>query len=142
MVMKIIDIQENWSGYFTYPVYDEKGDVSNEEEGRRVPFEIAINLHNGTFTGTSWDEESKPLFNKPATIKGFIEKNLISFTIQYPYLYYINEQGVLATDKDQKHPAIRYTGFFNDTEDEIVGEWEMGETPGEGQWGEFELKKR
>lgn len=139
--MKIIDIQQNWSGHFTYAVYDDKGNASDKEE-KRIAFKIVINLHNGTFTGTSIDEESKHLFNEPVTVKGFIEKNLMSFTMQYPFLYYINEQGELATDREQEHPKIRYTGFFNDTKDEIVGEWEMGETPGEGQWGEFELKKR
>ncbi len=139
-MMKIIDILQNWSGYFTYPVYDEKGNVREDVE-ERISFKMSINLHDGSFTGTAEDEESKSLFHQPASVKGFIEKNLVSFTKQYPYLYYINEQGELATDREQKHPEIRYTGFFNDTENEIIGEWEMGESPGEGQWGYFELKK-
>ena len=138
--MKIVDIIQNWSGYFTYPIYDENENLSEDEE-ERVPFEMSINLHNGTFTGTATDQESKHLFDKPAFIKGFIEKNLVSFTIQYPCLYYINEQGELAIDSQEKHPEIRYTGFLNETEDEIIGEWEMGESPREGDWGEFELKK-
>lgn len=138
--MKVIDIQQNWSGYFTYATYDEKGNIATRGD-KSVPFKIAIHLHDGVFTGTSTDEESKSLFNEPITIKGFIEKNLCSFTMQYPHLYYLNKEGELKTDPNQQHPKIRYTGFFNDTEDEIIGEWEMGDTPGEGQWGEFELKK-
>ncbi|MEP0264132.1 hypothetical protein [Dokdonia sp.] len=138
--MKIVYIKQNWSGYFTYPVYDEKGNLLDDVEDR-IPCEMSIQIHDGTFTGIATDEESKHLFDKPATIKGFIEKNLISFTMQYPCLYYTNEQGELAIDSHKEHPEIRYTGFLNDIENEIIGEWEIGTLPGESDWGEFELKK-
>ncbi|WP_299769753.1 hypothetical protein [uncultured Dokdonia sp.] len=138
--MKTIDMIQNWVGFFTYPIYDEKGNLLEEVE-ERIQFKMSINLHNGSFTGTAQDEESKHLFDEPASIKGFIEKNLVSFTMHYPCLYYTNEQGKLAINPEKKHPIIQHTGFLNETEDEIIGEWEMGELPGEGDWGEFELRK-
>ena len=138
--MKVVHHKQSWSGYFTYPIYDEDGKLLDDVE-ERIPFEMSIQIQEGSFTGTATDEESKHLFNKPAIIKGFIEKNLISFTKQYPCLYYINEQGELTINTQEKHPEIRYTGFLNETQNEIIGEWELGTSPGEGYWGEFELKK-
>ena len=138
--MKLVYSKQHWSGYFTYPIYDEKGELTDEEY--RVPFTMNINIHEQSFTGTAIDEESKHLFDNPATIKGFIEKNLFSFIKQYPCYYFINEDGELAADKTKQHPEIRYTGFLNEAKNEVVGEWEMGPTPSEeGYWGDFELKK-
>lgn len=138
--MKVVHHKQNWFGYFTYPIYNDDGKLLDDVE-ERIPFEMSIQIQDGAFTGIATDEESKHLFDKPATVKGFIEKNLISFIKQYPSLYYINEDGELAVDSQKEHPEIRYTGFLNETQNEIIGEWEMGTSPGEGYWGEFELKK-
>ena len=137
--MKLVYLKQNWSGYFTYPIYDEKGEFVNQEH--RIPFDMTISIHDNIFIGTAIDQESKHLFDKPAEVKGFIEKNLISFTKQYPCLYFINDQGELAIDPDKPHPEIRYTGFLNDDKNEIMGKWEMSIEPEQGDWGEFELKK-
>lgn len=117
---KDITYIEKWEGYFLYPVEDENYDIP-----KRVNFQITVEIKNNTFVGTHSDEESKPLFDEDGTIKGYFEDNFISFTLEYPYFYFIDDSGNLKTDRNKKHPEIHYYGNFKQETNSYIGSWEM-----------------
>lgn len=118
--MKAIHIKQNWKGFFSYlEGYD------TIEQYRRAEFTMEITLMENVFVGISTDSESKHAFEKPATVKGFIEDDKISFIMKYPCLYYKDNTGKIIIDRSSEHPDIHYLGFFEENKSSVVGNWEM-----------------
>jgi hypothetical protein len=138
--MKKIITKEKWSGFFTYEIYD-----SNLE----VPFYIDIEVSENSFKGVSSNTEIENLFTDPIIVQGFKEGDLVSFTIRYPNLYYLNENDEIVVDRYSSHPDIQYLGYLDATEKKIIGNWEMtvnrekdlNDNILEIQGGTFELTK-
>lgn len=142
--MKLTENKQIWEGYFTYEdgyeVIDQYIDVK---------FRMELIFNDNSFVGTSTDSESEGFFDKPIYVKGFILDNKISFVVNYPYLYYKNEDGKIITDKKSKHPEIRYFGIYDEITKKYFGTWEMtmyeeeylGDYIEEIANGEFEIKR-
>ena len=113
---------ERWEGVFFYPVDDENYDIP-----KRVNFHINVEIKNDIFIGTHSDEESAPIFEEDAKLKGYFEDNFLSFILKYPYLYFLDEFGQQKTDKNKNHPKIHYYGNFNQKTNSYLGAWEMFE---------------
>ena len=119
--MKTIHKKQNWKGYFTYlEGYD------TIEQYKQVEFTLELTFNDkNSFIGFSTDVESKNAFNKPASVKGFIENDQISFVVKYPCLYYKDQKGNIILDESSEHPDIHYLGFFDDENNIVNGNWEM-----------------
>ena len=118
--MKLIQNKQMWRGNFTYcDGYEEIDRYTN------VDFEMELFFTNDSFVGTSTDSESKDLFDKPATVKGFIDDEKISFLLNYPCLYYKDDNRQLVLDRESKHPEIHYLGFWDGDKNNILDTWEM-----------------
>ncbi len=111
--------KEIWKGYFEYVPYQEE-----LEYCMRIPFFIEIELKGYSFEGIHQDEESYPYFKTPSKVKGFFEDDFINFTLKYPCLYFINEQGEITLDRSKKHPIVTYYGKLK-TRDCYSGHWEI-----------------
>ena len=62
---------------------------------------------------------------RPAAVRGFFEKNFISFTKEYPYHNAIDEDGHTSEDLTRPHPVIAYSGFYNIETGRWAGVWEI-----------------
>ncbi|RZS93859.1 hypothetical protein [Aquimarina brevivitae] len=118
--MKLENTKQTWQGSFSY-----LEDHSNLVQHIEVPFIMQIEEKEGSFFGTSVDDESKEVFDQPAMVTGFFEENMVSFILKYPYSYYRNEEGVLIVDKNKEHPDIHYTGFYDPDSQDFQGNWEL-----------------
>ncbi len=118
--MNIAHDKQTWKGFFTYQDGYELIDQYIE-----VAFTMELTFNDNSFTGISTDSESENVFDKPATVKGFIDENKISFVKNYPCSYYKDENGKIILDRDSKHPDIHYLGFFDKDKKNISGTWEM-----------------
>jgi len=127
--MKLLKSEQKWKGHFTYLVGYETIDQYKE-----VTFSMDIIVNNDSFNGISTDSESSDAFDKPAKVKGFFEKDSISFILKYPCSYYKNEEDEIVLDKTSKHPDIHYFGYLDSTKREANGKWEM--TLSQEEYGE------
>jgi hypothetical protein len=143
--MEIVDNKQTWNGFFTY-----QDGYESIYQYINVPFVMQLVFNGNSFVGTSTDAESENVFNQPATVKGFIEEDKISFVMKYPCYYYKDESGTILLDKDVQHPNIEYLGFYDSNERKFSGTWEMiiyEEKISEDQFleevlnGEFEIKR-
>ena len=108
-----------WKGVYIYgPEYE-------SEQGSTVEFTLELKDINGSITGVSIDSETKNLFSEPINVMGFRDGNFISFTIQYPYCYFINEQKQLVVDRTRSHPEVTYSGEYNSETNSYEGEWDI-----------------
>ncbi|MBX3240781.1 MAG: hypothetical protein KIT80_23180 [Chitinophagaceae bacterium] len=64
-------------------------------KGKSVPFEIEWSLVDGVIKGICVDDEGKEVFDKPATIAGFIDNGIISFIKKYPKYWDIDDKGII-----------------------------------------------
>ena len=118
--MEIVNKKQIWKGFFNY-----QEDFEDIEQYIEVTFTMELNFNEDSFIGTTTDSESENIFDKPATVKGFIDRNKMSFVINYPCLYYKDENGKIVLDKKTKHPEIRYLGYYDEDYKVISGTWEM-----------------
>ncbi len=118
--MRTVYSKQKWQGFFTYL----EGYTTNEQY-HEVEFSMEIIITENSFIGTSIDSESKYVFDKPATVKGFIDNEKISFIMKYPCAYYKDDNGKIILDRDSEHPDIHYLGFFNEDRNSVIGNWEM-----------------
>ncbi|WP_298346695.1 hypothetical protein [uncultured Algibacter sp.] len=142
--MKTIHQKQNWIGFFTYlEGYD------TIEQYKKVEFAMEITLTENSFVGISTDSESKNAFERPASVKGFIEDGKMSFVMKYPCYYFKDQNGKIILDHSAEHPDIHYLGFLDDEKDKVSGNWEMTvyeEKYSDGYLeeiinGEFEMQK-
>lgn len=111
-----------WKGFFSYFSEEEDGELIEE----RISFEMKLKYSNGTFEGTTVDEETKGLFKEPITVKGFAEGKFINFVVQYPHNYYYDEKSnQLKVDYNDDYPGCEYTGEYDEIESKFFGEWKL-----------------
>ena len=118
--MKLVNTKQTWQGIFTH----EEG-YSDIEQYYEIPFTMEIEINEGSFIGTSTDEESKDLFDQPAKVTGFFEDDMVSFVLKYPHSYYRDDQGNICTEEEYEHPDIQYLGFYDEDLKCYAGNWEM-----------------
>lgn len=97
-----IDFTGQWVGSFAYgPEY------GDDLEGKKVQFRIFIDtFKDGQFTGKSVDLEGIGANFEIAQVKGYIDKDFISFTKEYPHFYGLDEAGNTINDKNKPHPIV------------------------------------
>lgn len=109
-----------WTGEFMY------GNLYPAElRGKAVTFELDITVENGQFSGFATDEETDAHFNRPATVSGFIEDNLISFIKKYPHYYETNPndpEKMIFYPEVASH-EIHYEGRY--VNGVFTGDWEI-----------------
>lgn len=112
-------ISGKWKGeYICGPEYD-------NHHGRTVEFILELIENKGSISGVCMDFETKEYFSEPIIVLGFIDNDFISFTKQYPFSYFINEQGQVIVDRTKPHPEITYSGEFNPETNTFFGEWDL-----------------
>lgn len=111
--------KKHFKGSFTYHLEDENEKVIDVI----VPFDMNVSIENNILSGTRVDQETQNLITEPIHVNGFIEDYLISFRIDYPYNYYIDENGEPVIEKDIRHPGVNYVGSLNKITKDYEGEW-------------------
>jgi hypothetical protein len=115
-----INLTGCWKGFFSYgPEYGE------ELFNQKVNFMLHLKANGKEFEGTSVDIEGVGANFETATIKGFVEGDLISFVKQYPFDHFFNEDGSVQTDTSKPQPEIHYTGHYHERKKIFIGDWEM-----------------
>ncbi|HBG71203.1 MAG: hypothetical protein A2W93_12325 [Bacteroidetes bacterium GWF2_43_63] len=132
---KLKSLTGKWEGEYTLgPEYE-------SDEGKTFEFILDLIAENGTFVGKCIEREMSEQLVEPIIISGFWNEELISFTKQYPFSYYIDENGELVIDRTKEHPEIVYTGVYNSLSDCFSGDFEMviESIPGSDCWIESVL---
>lgn len=108
-----------WSGtYILGPEYE-------ANEGKSFDFILDLVDENRNFKGICYEAELSESFQKPITVTGFWDNDIISFTKKYPSRYILDEDGKNVIDSEKEQPEIFYSGEFNETENEFFGNFEM-----------------
>ena len=116
--MKPVHLKQIWKRFFSYlEGYD------TSDQYKEVEFTMEITLMENSFVGISTNSESKNAFNQPATVKGFIEDDKISFIMKYPCAYFKDENRKIVLNRSSDHPDIHYLGFLDDNK--TSANWEM-----------------
>lgn len=90
---KLKSLTGKWKGEYTLgPEYE-------TDEGKTFEFILDLVDENGTFVGICIEREISEQLVEPISISGFWNKELISFTKQYPFSYYVDENGEFVIDK-------------------------------------------
>ncbi len=108
-----------WKGTYKY------GPEYADMEGTSVDFILEITDTDGEINGTSVDNETKDLFDKPTIVQGFWDGEIISFTKQYPYAYYLDEQNKIQVDKNMAPHTVTYSGQIDAETNSFTGEWDI-----------------
>lgn len=95
------------------------------DEGKSFDFTLELIENDGDIEGICIEPGISEIFDKPITVNGFISDSFLSFTKQYPYMYYYDEFGKIIMEKDKPHPEISYSGEFDFNSDSFIGEFEM-----------------
>jgi hypothetical protein len=90
-------------------------------KGTSVSFEVEWTLIDGIINGICVDDEGKKVFDTPASIRGFIDDNTISFIKKYPKYFEIDETGNTRISDELPAPEIHYYGLIIDNHFE--GDW-------------------
>ncbi len=117
--MSFLTISGTWKGYFEY------GQSHSKLRGVRKDFVLNLKGTNGEFFGECIDISEDYRNNLKAEIKGFINRNLISFIKRYPYYHFTNKDGKSEIDYNKNHPEIEYTGYYDEESNKFKGEWLM-----------------
>lgn len=106
--------------------FNEFVDDNNELLSFPVSFTMKVSFQGNSFQGTRIDDETKSVINEPVRVKGFLEGDFISFTIDYPCNYYIDpDTGQTILLEDEPHPGVVYEGFFDKTIQTYKGEYQV-----------------
>jgi hypothetical protein len=115
----IPNLFSRWKGVLVYgPEYDDM-------EGVELFFTMNILQDKDSFTGTAVDTGGAGITPGEATIRGFIDKNEISFVKQYNASWEYDHQGIAVPVPGKPGPEIVYTGIYDPHSGEISGDWEI-----------------
>ncbi|MFT3981150.1 MAG: hypothetical protein QM687_11815 [Ferruginibacter sp.] len=136
-----MNISGKWTGEYTY------GETYPENvKGKSVRFQMEITVSGIDISGYFSDDESRRFFPEGGTLYGIIENSYISFTKEYPCLWYFTETGEIKLEENSPSQEIIYEGFFENgkyegrweipfyEEKEEYPETEYSETLGNGTW--------
>lgn len=107
-----------WIGEYTY-----LENYPKLIKGKSVAFELIAKSNGIEFEGYVTDDESRDVFNEPATIKGFWDNDIIHFTKLYPYCWVVYPNGEVEYLPEIESPEILYSGKL--INDHFEGEWEI-----------------
>lgn len=110
-------MKRTWIGKYGYLYDDEASDYSS--------FEINVELIDGTFKGTVFEEEFTGATGDLIQVKGFIDGDFISFIKTFPYGFWIDENGDYIFDKTALGHQVIYHGNFDQENGIWSGEWEI-----------------
>lgn len=112
-------IEGTWKGYYEYgegyllPYF-----------GQRVSFEITIDGDDHSFTGTTREEPSEYSVPSQASVKGFIDNNLVSFIKTYPINPIIDEHNqTIQIEAGQLN--IEHLGIIDHAQQCMYGSWQI-----------------
>ncbi len=112
-----------WTGEYTYG--EEFIQVAPKKPTR---FVIEFTEENGTIKGSCIDEDTKEVFDKPATIDGYMEGGIINFVKTYPcYCEWDVESNKPRVFEDIPSQNIQYVGWLVDDQ-HYEGDWEYSVT--------------
>ena len=113
-----------WLGQYIYG-----GSYGIGIEGTSIDFEMNLRFDGHVITGICIDNETKHIYNDPATIEGVFDNNYISLIKKYPCYLHSTVDGKLQLVQDKPAIPIHYTGalrkkglFFRNF---FEGEWEI-----------------
>ncbi|HYG15944.1 MAG TPA: hypothetical protein VEC12_09345 [Bacteroidia bacterium] len=115
-----LEITGTWKGYFEFGEGYDEGIA-----GKKGYFIATLTEKNGVIEGTSQDTEGEGVVGEPATVKGFIEGDMISFVKTYPCKYFYDEDGNLIKDAEAGPHEVTYVGYFNSGTLSFTGNWEI-----------------
>jgi len=110
---------EKWTGTIIY------GKEYKVHQNKELYFDLDLIRDNEKITGTAIDIGGEGASPDPATIKGTIVGEKISFIKQYASLHSYNIKGETTIDKSRKGPEINYTGIYDENEKRYNGHWKM-----------------
>ncbi len=131
-----------WQGIYTY------GEMYPDNiKGTSESFTMEYVVKDGKINGWCTEEKLTHLFEKPATISGFIDGDFISFIKKYPCYFEFDENNMILANKNLPSLEIHY--FGNILGDIISGAWEMSfeYKTDDGNWqhvfssGTWQMKK-
>jgi hypothetical protein len=117
--MTELNLPHTWTGVIHY------GKNYRRLKDKEIYFELEIKQDGEKITGISMDTGGFGASPDPATIKGEINENKISFIKQYSSRHFLNSKGEMIVDKSQPGPEIFYTGIYNDEDESFSGDWLM-----------------
>lgn len=130
-------MQHTWKGTFAY-------DEADYGKNRSLQFKMVVELVDGEFTGTWWDEEYSTLSSELGKVKGSIKDDFITFVLNFPVNYLEEENGDLRLDYSTEPYDVYHDGFFDERSNEWQGNWEFKVTDPNGYYyltGEFALNR-
>ena len=115
-----MDITGIWVGTAIY------GDGYEKIAGRRNDFMLNIIETDGEITGSLIDQECVFVFKSSIPVSGFRQGETLSFSRNYPYIYYVSEKpGHFYADKKSTPYEVLYSGEYNADKAYFVGAWEL-----------------
>lgn len=107
-----------WKGKFWY-------DPEEFETDNEVCFELYVHYLDNHFEGVVYDEEFRLYSEKLPTVKGWIEKDAMHFTVNYPIGFSINEADEIEIDPSHAGHDVFYHGTFDVHDNMWRGTWEI-----------------
>lgn len=114
-----MDISGKWNGYYEYgfgyylPYF-----------GSRIQIEVELYLdESNNLSGTVNELKSEFSVSGKSDIKGFVDKDLISFVKSYNVLPIINENNNIETLEGNLN--VNHIGIIDKTNKAIYGEWQI-----------------
>jgi hypothetical protein len=110
------ELSGKWVGYYEYGLgYD------LPYFGQRVKYQIEVTFEDDNIIGTASEEKSEYSVDSKATIKGYIEDDLISFVKTYPIKSTIQEDHTIQNSKGEQF--VNHTGILDQDKMVMYGLW-------------------
>jgi hypothetical protein len=112
----IQELSGKWVGYYEYGLGYELPYF-----GQRVKYQIEVTFEDDNIIGTASEEKSEYSVDPKATIKGYIEDDLISFVKTYPIKSTIQEDHTIQNSKGEQF--VNHTGILDQDKMVMYGLW-------------------
>lgn len=75
------------------------------------------------FSGRVWEEDFYGLSRAFLSVKGFIQDNVISFVLTYPFGFFRDENDKSYIDENEPGHDVVYEGYWEEETDSWKGTW-------------------
>lgn len=113
-----MDIRGEWKGFYEYGA-----GYTLPQFGKRVNITVFFEGSNDSFKGYVTEDLSEHSVDLKATIKGFIDKDLISFVKTYPQKPLIVQEGNSEKTMKKGILEIEHEGYVDLKNNSVYGEW-------------------
>lgn len=103
--MKPEDLQGAWEGFYTY-----SDDYPKEYQFIKEYFTLELSVKGEILEGTIIDSLVDQYFDQPATVRGFLENNVLTLIKQYPHWMETGENGKIILDPTKPSHEIHMVG--------------------------------